>query len=766
MLRSPRLLSPRLISFLLVLIAFLVVSCSQQQRIDPADTWKYADLRLLSPPDASSEPGDFIAGYTRLAGSDLQLRFDFLNMEGYLENDYYVALDYQPGGSVALPIDTTAGIAWDSLLYIPAVGIPRFITPEDNQDGINPPENLNIPGEPIPRIVRNPWQDFILVAINRTSLPILSRGVNIQAFSSPPGTTKTRDVIGPFNSNDYQAGKTPLLLTFWDTFPAYSPSQALRKWDGAHTGPKGERHGLGILLGNLHRFAVPAVLLDLRNPASLLALDHLEMLPRVIELLENKLLILPDSLPGSPTYPVFPDGLPSAAVDYYLDHANKISRQFGIPHSDILYLPRTGVSLPGYGLYFAPENPSSQFPPFISLPDQAADEPQTTPDGLSLTARRLLITNALARTSNPDFFNILLLGGSLQESNFGDPAASSAALSYIANHPWIDPINQDDLRALPPGAEFQYLPGSTQAINTDRFSPSPLLGTLPDPQSSNYPGKQAWAAAFSLYSTLPPETDELAQLRGVYSGQPAILSAAGRWSDNPHTARDCENDIDWDGYPECVLASEYQFVVIDPLGARLIVYLYKNKSGDHMVVAPSNHFIVGLGDQSTWMMDAGDGADPVGIHGAFADSSPYWPLYSYSTEGDGITFSSPDGMIEKNFSLQNAGLSVKYSTQNQITGRIPLAIDPWNRFSPGWSENLKYSPIDMGYQFSLRDKPIVEVISDMPMDLYSFTDSKELLGVPEDPNYDYPPGHYLPFPLSVLEYHAQGEFTFQFKPAW
>ena len=35
-----------------------------------------------------------------------------------------------------------------------------------------------------------------------------------------------------------------LLLAFWDTLPASTPIQLLRRWDGAHTGPYGQRHGL------------------------------------------------------------------------------------------------------------------------------------------------------------------------------------------------------------------------------------------------------------------------------------------------------------------------------------------------------------------------------------------------------------------------------------------------------------------------------------------------------------------------------------------
>jgi hypothetical protein len=122
--------------------------------------------------------------------------------------------------------------------------------------------------------------------------------------------------------------------------------------------------------------------------------------------------------------------------------------------------------------------------------------------------------------------------------------------------------------------------------------------------------------------------------------------------------------------------------------------------------------------------------------------------------------------VEKNFTLRETGLSVNYSQQNGITSRIPIAIDPWTRFSSGWSTTLAYSAIENGFQFSQEEDVVVEVIADIPLQVYSFSDSISLLGVPEDPNYDYPTGHYLPFPVTVLEFHGPGDFNLHFLPAW
>ena len=769
-LRSLRFIASNPVSWLLVLCAALVVACSPQEKSAPGAIWEYADLRTLSQPDQQISSGDFIAGYARPAGSDFQLRFDLLDMSGPAENDFYVALDYRPGGSHHLPINGESDIAWDTLLFLPADGLPQAFSPASPteislESGVE--FQLPVQEDLIPRIVRIPWQDYVLVSINQASIPHSSKGIEIQAFSTAPGVEKISDSIGPFSSNGTAPGQAALLLTFWNSFPAYSPAQALRKWDGAHTGPYGERHGLSILLDNVRRYTVPVVLLDLRAPAVLSALDHLGAVPLVRDLQTAKLLTLPDSLPGSPSFPLFPDGLPEWTPAYYPDYANLVSERFDLPPSDMLYLPRTFEDIPeGYSLYFSLPDQNSRLEPRIPLPPQTSQDPQATADGLPLTIRKNLLNNALNLDADPASYPLLVLGGDLQDSAFADPASAAATLSYIANHPWIKPLNRDDLHVLPRQTEPQYLPGITKPSDTALFAPSPMLSILPEPEinQSNPLYQAAWESALSLYAPLPPEPDNLPQLRSNYTGQPGILLSAAQWADEPYSRLDCQSDLDLDGIPECILSSEEQFAVIDQLGARLMAYFYRSDSGVHQIIAATAQLIVGLGDPSTWQLEALDGADPAGIHGAFSDTPPPWSRYLPTSMGDGITFTSPDQQIIKTYTLKEDGLVISYHSSEPAVSRIPIAIDPWRRFSPGWSEQYLYLPIEGGYQISAADDIAIKVLSDLPMQAFSFTDSLELLDSPEDPNFDYPRGHYLPFPFTVLEFNGQGDFSIRIEP--
>jgi hypothetical protein len=753
-------------------LSILIVSCAPQEEVNPGSSWDYADLRFLSSHKDLLSAGDFIAGYARDAGSDLQLRFDLLEVELDQDSDFYVALDTAPGGLNQLPIKATTEIEWDTLLVLPASGNPRAYKSSNfdvNNSDLEFTDQYQIRNDLIPRLVKIAWQDYILISINRASLPLTTKGFNIQAFSTEPGSIVVKDSIGPFSSESLPPKQAPILLTFWNSFPAYTPAQTLRRWDGAHTGPFGERHGLSILLKNVQQTGVPVALLDLRNQFSLSALDYLGALPLIKELVSKKLLILPEPLPGSPSYPVFPEGLPDWAPDKYLQDLRDTSHQFDLPASAIFYAPNQVESITGdYWLIFGSGDDlyqSTHQGKFLPIPPQTSDELQATPDGLPVAIRKQLIDNALQVNLGRGYYPLMILGGSLPSTSFADPASAAATLSYIANHPWIKPLNEHDLQTLPSRYSPQLLPGVTTAVPQEGYLPANALTNLPNPRENdrNPLFQSAWDSALSLYAPLPPEPEILPDLRSNYAGQPGITLAAAKWADSPQPRSDCLTDPDYDGVPECILASNRQFAVIDIEGARLVAYYVLSKSGIHQIIAPTSQFIVGLGDPSSWLLNAGEGADSAGIHGAFVDSPPPWMQYELSTNGEGISFTTVEQGITKIFSLSDSELNVKYLSPQPITVQIPIAIDPWGRFSPGWSDAYHCQSIQYGYSCRIEDVFEVEIVTDSSISAKLFTDSQEKLAIPEDPNFNYPAGHYLPFPIALLEIESQGEFTVQFR---
>jgi hypothetical protein len=746
---------------------FLIASCTPVKEEDPSSHWKVADWQSLSTYDDEIIGGDFIAGYVRNAGSDLQLRFDLLEVNPFPVSDFYIALDTQPGGSTQLPVQGNADIEWDTLLVLPASGNPEAFSPTDISNNESSPEiedKFHFREDLIPRIIRIPWQDYILVSINQNSILQSSPGIKIQAFSTDPESRVIKDSLGPFSSNGPSLRPAPVVLAFWNTFPAYSPAQSLRRWDGAHTGPFGERHGLSILLNNVKRFNVPVVLLDLRNPFSFSALDYLDQMPLIREMISQQLIILPDAILGSPSYPAFPSGLPDWALGKYHLDLQAISKEFDIPSSRILYSPYQMEEVIGnYSLVIGPDNQSSSFSTerYLPYPDQIPEESQATTDGIPLAIRKTLIDNMLHINMNRAELPLLVLGGSLPDSSFADPASATATISYIANHPWIKALADTDLRSLPGNVEPILLPGKTISISAEDFLPSNKLANISKPgdDAQNPLDSLQWTSALSLYSPLPPEPESLPSLRTNYSGQPGIAQAAASWSENPQPRMDCQTDPDDDGTPECILASNEQFAVIDLEGGRLVAYFTITDSGFHQIIAPSSQLIVGLGDPSTWILDAGEGADPHGIHGAFVDSPPPWEFYNISINGEQLVFTSPDQEISKSFLLLENGLQVNYSSSEPISVQIPIVIDPWNRFSPNWRENFNCGPIKNGYSCKVTDDTRAEILSNSAISAHSFTDSYSHLQIPEDPNLNYPAGHYLPFPMVLLDLDSTNSFS-------
>lgn len=750
-------------------MALIVVSCSPLEEISPSETWKSSQLRLISNHGSVPADIDMIAAYTREAGSDIQIRLDFLDLTFESDIDIFIALDTGPGGTTQLPNGHHADVFWDTLLVIPQAGMPQvisYIPPGHGDNTSSSSENLVIRTDIIPRIIRVPWQDTVIISINKMALPQYHIRSNLQVFSAQSGMGLQIDKTVPFKFSSPSPSPAPLVLAFWNTYPAYSPAQALRRWDGAHTGPFGERHGLAILLDNVSKTSVPVVLLDLRNPLSLNAIDAIGGLPQILDLQSKNLLILPDMLPGSPGFPLFPRGLPSWGSNYFVRDSNNKSMSFGLHTSQILYTPdQKKTEALDYRVIFKNDFGSTRESlasnQFLPIPGQAIDQQAATPEGLTLSLRKSLLENALKMNHAADVYPLIIIGGDFSESSFGDPQSARATLNYIANHPWIAPLGHEDLLNLPKVFEAETFPEEMGTIPTASFSPSNVLSTLPVPEhdSQNPLFQSAWESAITIYSALPPEPDSLLELRSVYSGQPGIVLEAARWASDPKSRSDCAADPDQDGLFECILASEDKFGIFDLEGGRLIAYYQIINQTVHQIIAPTSQFIVGTGDPSTWLLDAGEGADTEGIHGAFADSQPPWAIYEYEIGENHLIISSPGNDIVKRFSLTENGLRIDYQSPGSIEVRIPIAVDPWERFTPGWKDLYQGNMIPGGYELKFSELIQVEVLTDAQIEAAIFNQSPATFDIPENPNFDYPDGHYLPHPVAVTRLNSSGSFS-------
>jgi hypothetical protein len=247
-----------------------------------------------------------------------------------------------------------------------------------------------------------------------------------------------------------------------------------------------------------------------------------------------------------------------------------------------------------------------------------------------------------------------------------------------------------------------------------------------------------------------PIDEDLEKLKTHYQNltQP-VLDFVENWQGSPIST--CDSDIDKDGQLECILADETYLAILDPRGARLTYLFAREGESLHQLIGPSWQVAVGLSNPSTWDHSAGEAADLGAYPGAFADvENPFKP-YDPVIEGSTLTFTSLDGTRTKTFKLTETGVEVEYQTQEPVTAQIPLLVDPNSRFTLGWAEKYTKKNTPDGVVWGLEDEPMVRIQSEGPITMRAFNESLSLLATPEDPDFDYPPGHYIPFPMAIAE---------------
>ena len=236
-----------------------------------------------------------------------------------------------------------------------------------------------------------------------------------------------------------------------------------------------------------------------------------------------------------------------------------------------------------------------------------------------------------------------------------------------------------------------------------------------------------------------------------------LLAAAG-WESEPYSSTDCSRDLNLDGEAECILASETIFGIFEPADGSLVYAFARTDTGIHQFIGPSYQFVVGLSDASTWELSAGLKADPAVIAGAFADSNgPYQVLPGEEQ----LVFQSESS--SKEYHLTPEGIAFEYQSGMPTTWEIPLAVDPWMRFRQDWVEGYHVDTSEEGLRISAGDGFQVEIATSSELLSHSFNATRGRMGRQENPNDEYPPGHYIPFPLVLLELDSSYNGYIEFK---
>jgi hypothetical protein len=650
-------------------LLLFTISCSNQanQTDTLTKTWNYSDLRAIDPSDTMTPTNDIIAFYSRQEKNNLQIRIDFL--DNTIDNYPFMLLLFNNGweGNSQLPFDIVPQINWNYLLLIPSDG---YIVLKDQKD-----EQVDSPKI---SIIRDPDLGALIINIDKSAISGLSAKTEVELFSIDNSFSEI-DRLSPTRLSTSPPSRGKVMLAFWDTFKADTPAQALRSWDGAHTGPFSSRHGLVSLIESIEKTGIPVFLFDISKTKTWSIFDYLGIKKRLQALIDQRKVIVADQ--GS-----------NLSTD-----VSKLDDELANSFAN----------------------------------DLSGETP-------SIAVRRALLTAA----QNPN--KTLLLGGDFKKTAWGNYSTAIQMLSYIKNHPWLEPVSDRSL------IETQVNPATVKR--------DPLMEAI-EVEIRNVPENWIRTVAEELLSSLSePGTQMENDLKRVYIGQIGHLLAISKWSANRHAISDCSQNLDWDNELECILASDNLAVVIDLQGG-YISYAFSFHAGEyHQIIGPSYQLAIGLSDPMSWKLDQGISADPSVIPGAFSGVENKWGKFQVTkVEPDSITIQEEDRLSEKEFRITSDSIYFQYKGYKDEKFAIPLILDPWMMETQGWGNLYTNTLQTQRWLWGIKNRITVETIFLDHLDVSTFQDSILLIQGPENPSLDYPAGHYLPFPLALGQLTTDGQ---------
>jgi len=263
--------------------------------------------------------------------------------------------------------------------------------------------------------------------------------------------------------------------------------------------------------------------------------------------------------------------------------------------------------------------------------------------------------------------------------------------------------------------------------------------------------------AFQVYSYLSnPGSPELCSLGENYIGQVGHIIEAAKWFENPYSITTCSVDLDYDGVNECILANNNIFLTIESEGGYIPFIFVRDENGAHQIIGPTWEFMLGLSDPSVWDLSQGVMSDPGQILGAFVDSNIKNDKYTVFLNENCIIIGNDLVTMRKSFCIVDNNILVRAQIydSSMLNPEIPLVLDPWTMETSGWTDKYINTTISQGIQWEIKSAVSVQIRSMNRIYIYPFNAAKEEIAFPEDPNFDYGRGHYLPFPMALVEFHV------------
>ncbi len=134
------------------------------------------------------------------------------------------------------------------------------------------------------------------------------------------------------------------------------------------------------------------------------------------------------------------------------------------------------------------------------------------------------------------------------------------------------------------------------------------------------------------------------------------------------------------------------------------------------------------------------------------------PAYQVEASLAQVVFNHPQGGIVITYRLEGDMLRIIYRSTAPTRLTLPLVLDPWLRYYPGWGRAYQGEDIPGGYVWRAASGVQVEILTPADLQVAAFNDTQEYMNQVENPNQEFPPGHYLPFPIAVAEISSNRDF--------
>jgi hypothetical protein len=717
----------RFVRFLILLGLLAALLLAFTFSLEPNTNWATEDLRLLDAPEKLPPAADVLAIYTHPEQIGWRIRLDFLDLSS----------NHTPEIHIIIKCWSSKKNQQNTSRILPIFDEYSLIIGQD-QKTLN---NSN-------KFLSNLKSDTKLDQFETSIIPPCAKGLpqyTPQLLIETFWEGQKADQLGPFNLDvPSQIRGAPYLLAFWDVLPAETPAQLIRYWDGAHNGPYGQRQGLVHLLKALEKTHLPAILLDLKTPETLSALQELGQTNRIQFLQQRGQLLLPENVISSP-------------LTHQLASLSNVN------------LAKQGLSLSPfcYGALSGPE-PQCHFiftrasfsfltqyaqTRFIPLP---SEESSVDLKGLTLTAKQALHQAAFAPQGH-----LLTLGGSLRTSAWADSKLANEVLTYLANRPWLKPLDQYDLATYPIHQQAAFLPENCLNVLCQLPAPTVPAPTLlsnvntpdwPEILLKSLPDSEITVQAFFYYQRLkqPALQKEEGLLRQNYYRHLERLILAASWAAAPDEQNMC---FPKEHPTECLLSNKNLFIMVALDSGRISLAARRSNTGSSLWLVPTYPFSKPVSDPSEWLLEKGENADPQTISGAF-DGPIFSTPYTVNTVNNGLTLLAPDQSIQKSFILKNNSLHFEGVFSNPQTFNILF----YTASLPGQTK-IFTNPTQPAQSCPAINQTGVKT----PFRLASPQNLQPWFGVSENPNQEYPDGYLLPFPLEIIKINTSQKFSMEFN---